>query len=39
MKGSIIMRNIKTLTKEEIEEFLNKTELGDHKISTVQFDK
>lgn len=31
------MRDIKTLTIEEIEEFLSKTHLGDHKISKVEF--
>jgi len=33
------MRDIKTLTIEEIEEFLNKTELGDHKIVFAVFDE
>ena|SRR3989304_4075270 len=33
------MRDIKTLTIEEVEEFLNKTNLGKHKISTVEFDE
>jgi len=33
------MRDIKTLTLEEIEDFLNKTELGDYKIVSVIFDE
>lgn len=33
------MRDIKTLTIEEIEEFLNKTALGDHKIVSTVFNE
>jgi len=33
------MRDIKTLTLEEIEEFLSKTELGKHKITKIIFNE
>jgi len=33
------MRNIRTLTIDEIEEFLNKTALGNHKIVSAVFDE